>query len=289
MTPANMPASPAPDLPLEDELGDVLEKAMRRAGMDDQALALRSGVARAKILDAIDYRPELDAAELQRLAAALGLNEVGFSALANGRYPRPVIDGLPFWVRPLRMPHGIGVVNAYLVAEAEGVPGLLFDTGTDIAALERAMQPTRAGIRAVFLTHAETEHAGGLCDVVAHFGRPSAFVPVGADTPCGKPAGEGETMTVGRLEVTVFSTPGHSPAHNCYRVGMPSVPAGRALLVSGDLVFAGSAGGGYFCHRQLGTHLRRVLGAVPPDTVVAPGHGPLTTVENELRYNPFLG
>jgi hydroxyacylglutathione hydrolase len=34
--------------------------------------------------------------------------------------------------------------------------------------------------------------------------------------------------------------------------------------------------------------LRRVLGAVPPATVIAPGHGPLTTVENELRYNPFV-
>ncbi len=69
---------------------------------------------------------------------------------------------------------------------------------------------------------------------------------------------------------------------------MPSIHAGRPLLVSGDLIFAGSAGGGYFCHRQLHTHLRRVLGAVPPSTVIAPGHGPLTTVENELRYNPFL-
>ena len=187
------------------------------------------------------------------------------------------------------MPHGIGVVNAYLVAEDEGVPGLLFDTGSDIAALERAMQPIRTGIRSVFLTHVETEHAGALCEVVAHFGRPAAFIPKEASAPCGAPVGEGETMTFGRLEVTVFSTPGHSPAHNCYRVRMPSVPTGRALLVSGDLVFAGSAGGGYFCHRQLATHLRRVLGAVPPDTVIAPGHGPLTTVENELRYNPFLG
>jgi glyoxylase-like metal-dependent hydrolase (beta-lactamase superfamily II) len=140
----------------------------------------------------------------------------------------------------------------------------------------------------VFLTHVETEHAGGLCDVVAHFGKPAAFIPRGAVAPCGSPVGEGEVKTFGQLEVTVFSTPGHSPAHNCYLVRTAAVREGRPLLVSGDLVFAGSAGGGYFCHRQLQTHLRRVLGAVPPATVIAPGHGPLTTVENELRYNPFL-
>ena len=54
-------------------------------------------------------------------------------------------------------------------------------------------------------------------------------------------------------------------------------------------MFAGSVGGAYFSHEQLQASLRRVLAAVPPSTVIAPGHGPLTTVENELRYNPFVG
>ena len=72
---------------LEDELGDVLEKAMNCAGLTPEALAERSGVAVSRILDAIDYRPELGAAECSRLAAALGLNEVGLCALASGKYP----------------------------------------------------------------------------------------------------------------------------------------------------------------------------------------------------------
>jgi glyoxylase-like metal-dependent hydrolase (beta-lactamase superfamily II) len=88
--------------------------------------------------------------------------------------------------------------------------------------------------------------------------------------------------------VTVFSTPGHAAAHNCYLVSAPGARSGNSLLISGDLIFAGSAGGGYFCHRQLRTHLRRVLEAVPPATIVAPGHGPMTTAENELRFNPFV-
>jgi glyoxylase-like metal-dependent hydrolase (beta-lactamase superfamily II) len=60
------------------------------------------------------------------------------------------------------------------------------------------------------------------------------------------------------------------------------------LLLSGDLFFAGSIGGAHFCQKQLATHLRRMLSAVPPNTVIAPGHGPMTTAENELRYNPFV-
>jgi glyoxylase-like metal-dependent hydrolase (beta-lactamase superfamily II) len=100
--------------------------------------------------------------------------------------------------------------------------------------------------------------------------------------------GEGETKVFGPLEITAYTTPGHAAAHNCYVVRAPAVRTGARLLVSGDLVFAGSAGGGYFSHEQLQTNLRRVLHAVPANTVIAPGHGPLTTVENELRYNPFV-
>jgi glyoxylase-like metal-dependent hydrolase (beta-lactamase superfamily II) len=60
------------------------------------------------------------------------------------------------------------------------------------------------------------------------------------------------------------------------------------LLVSGDLVFAGSVGGGFFSDEQLTASVRRMLHLLPPSAVIAPGHGPMTTVENELRFNPFV-
>lgn len=275
-------------VPLEDELGDVLDKAMRRAGLTDESLAERAGVRAGRILDAIDYRPELTADELRRLAAALDLNEVGLCALAAGSYPRPEIGPLPFCVRPLRMPHGIGVVNAYLVGECGSSRAVLFDTGAGLMALEAVWPQAIHSLDAVFLTHIEAEHAGGLCDVVARFGVSSAFIPRGAQAPCGREMGEGEAENFGPIEITAYTTPGHAAAHNCYVVRTPATPHGGTLLVSGDLVFAGSTGGGYFSHEQLRANLQRVLGAVPPSTVIAPGHGPLTTVENELHYNPFV-
>jgi len=275
-------------LPLEDELGDVLEKAMHRAGLTDESLAARTGVPAGRILDAIDYRSELNSDELRRLAGVLGLNEVGLCALGAGRYPRPEIGALPFCVWPLRMPHGIGVVNAYLVGECGSSRAVLFDTGAGLAALEAVWPRQIREVEAVFLTHVEAEHAGGLCAVVARFGVTSAFIPRGARAPCGRAMGEGDAKACGPLAISAFTTPGHAAAHNCYLVRAPAARKGDALLVSGDLVFAGSAGGGYFSPAQLEISLRRVLDAVPPATVIAPGHGPLTTVENELRYNPFV-
>ena len=275
-------------LPLEDELGDVLDKAMHRAGLTDESLAARTGIGAGRILDAIDYRSDLTCDELRQLATVLGLNEVGLCALGSGRYPSPEIGPLPFCVWPLRMSHGVGVANAYLVGECGGERAVLFDTGAGIGTLEAVWPRSICQLDAVFVTHVEAEHAGGLCAVVARFGVTAAFIPRGAEAPCGQPVGEGETKTFGPLEITAFTTPGHAAAHNCYVVRAPAARSGGALLVSGDLVFAGSAGGGYFSHEQLQANLRRVLGAVEPSTVIAPGHGPLTTVENELRYNPFV-
>jgi hydroxyacylglutathione hydrolase len=140
----------------------------------------------------------------------------------------------------------------------------------------------------VFLTHVEAEHAGGLCAVVERFGGAPAFIPRGAQAACGQAMGEGEVRSFGPLEVAAFTTPGHAAQHNCYLVRAPAARHGSALLISGDLVFAGSAGGAYFSQEQMQANLRRVLRTVPSDTVIAPGHGPLTTAENELRYNPFV-
>lgn len=275
-----------PTLALEDELGDVLEKAIRGRRCAVEAIATQANVTIGRLRDALDYRSELSCAELERLAGVLRLNEVGLCALAAGRYPQPEIGPLPFTVWPLRMPHGIGVANAYLIGEPGSSRAVLFDTGAGISALEAVWPTGVRSLAAVFLTHVEGEHVGGLCEVVARFDAPEAFVPVGAQAPCGAPMGEGAKWCSGGLKVTAFATPGHSAAHSCYLVTLDArLPA---VLISGDLVFAGSAGGGYFSPEELQTSLRRMLTLCPPCTVIAPGHGPLTTVENELRYNPFM-
>lgn len=282
------PLTPSLQVPLEDELGDVIEKAMTCAGLTPEALAEKSSVSLAAILDAIDYRPDLRPCDCSKLASALGLNEVGLCALASGRYPLPEPEGLPFCVWPLRMAHGIGVVNAYLVGCDEPGRALLFDTGPSREVLDEVWPAAVRALDGIFVTHVEHEHAGGLPGVAAHFEGTDAFAPLGAVLPGCLPLGEGDTRVLGGLRVTAYRTPGHSATHNCYHVRSERLPAARTLLISGDLIFAGSAGGPYHCRRQLREHLRRVLAAVPEDTLIAPGHGPMTTAGNELRFNPFV-
>lgn len=273
--------------PLEDELGDVLEKAMRCSEIDEAELGRRTGVPVEKIRDACDYRYDFTAEETRRLASALGLNEVGVAALALGKYPLPTVGGLPFCLYPLRTPHGIGVANAYIVAECGAQAGILFDTGGDAAVLRRVWPAAIKRIDAIFITHAETEHLAGLSDVRRLFGPAPVFGPRGAALPGMVALEEGARMKLGRIDVETLATPGHAEAHNCYVVRMEGAPCGRLLLVSGDILFAGSVGGAYFCGERLRTHVRRLL-ELPEETAVAPGHGPLTTIRNERTFNPFV-
>lgn len=274
--------------PLEDELGDVLEKAIRHTGLNEQAIAAKAGVDAGKIRDAIDYRYDLTVAELRRLAGVLHLNELGVQALAEGRYPLPRIAGLPCCLYPLRTPHGIGVANAYIVADCCRGSGVLFDTGGDPVMLRRVWPAAIKRLDGVFITHAETEHAGGLADVVKQFGPVPVFGPVASEIPGAAALAEGARVSLGGFEIEALATPGHAEAHNCYVVRVPRVAECVALLVSGDLFFAGSVGGAHFSEVQLKYQLARLLKTLPPSTVVAPGHGPLTTIKNEQEFNPFV-
>lgn len=274
-------------LALEDELGDVVEKAMRCAHLTLPELAARSGIDVSRLHDVLDYRYELSPQEIHALASALGLNPAGFAALANGNYPLPSISSLPCCLYPLRFPHGIGLANAYIAADCSAASGLLFDTGADFNQLRRLWPRGIKNLQAVFLTHVESEHTGGLAECRQRFPDTPVFGPPGTSLPGVTALAEGARLVFGGFEVEALNTPGHAEAHNAYLVRVPRARAAPPLLLGGDLIFAGSLGGAYCCPRQLLGHVHRLLDHLPADTVIAPGHGPLTTIGHERTHNPF--
>ena len=275
-----------PAAPLEDEVGDVLEKGMRRAGLSLEKLSGRANVQESRLRDALDYRSELTSPELARLAAVLRLNEVGLCALGAGKYPLPEIGPLPFCVWPLRNPHGVGCANAYLVARCGSDTGLLFDTGNPSPGICGQWPAGIRKLEAIFITHLEAEHAGGLCEISRRFDVTTILVPSGTGQSCGMETADGHAFVHDGLQVTTFATPGHAAAHNCYWIRSVTGRRG-SLLISGDLLFAASVGAGYFSSAQQDSSLQRILKTVSTDAIVAPGHGPMTTLGHELAFNPF--
>ena len=96
---------------------------------------------------------------------------------------------------------------------------------------------------------------------------------------------EGDNITLGKDELKVIDVPGHSPGHICFYC------AAQDFIVSGDTLFNRSIGrtdlpGGN--HETLLMNIREKLFVLPDETIVYSGHGPVTTIGEEKKYNPFL-
>ena len=97
---------------------------------------------------------------------------------------------------------------------------------------------------------------------------------------------EGDTVTVGKLTLNVYETPGHTPGHVVFHH-----PESKLALV-GDVLFQGSVGRTDFprsSHADLVDSIVTKLWPLGDDTNFIPGHGPTSTFGHERTYNPFVG
>jgi glyoxylase-like metal-dependent hydrolase (beta-lactamase superfamily II) len=90
-------------------------------------------------------------------------------------------------------------------------------------------------------------------------------------------------LEIGPFRVRTLHTPGHTPGSVTY-----VLEDGAAAAFCGDTLFAGSAGSPRAGYEALLDSLKRKLATLPATTVFYPGHGPATTLANELARNPFL-
>ncbi|PXY19226.1 MBL fold metallo-hydrolase [Prauserella muralis] len=210
-------------------------------------------------------------------------------------------------------PAGAFHANCYLLAPGPGGGCVVVDPGQDaLPGVADALREHRLTPAAVLATHGHVDHVHSAAELAdAHRvpvwirpeDRPLLSDPLkglgpdlaGAlgDLRLTEPArvaelGEGELELAG-LRVEVLHTPGHTPGSAVFRL---ATEEGGQLALTGDTVFAGSVGrtdlpGGD--PRELGTSLRRMMAALPDDTVLLPGHGGTSTVGREKATNPFLG
>ena len=112
----------------------------------------------------------------------------------------------------------------------------------------------------------------------------SAFIGVTISSPAAKSTVKGgDTLTLGEAKIQIIETPGHTQGG--ISLYFPN------LLFAGDTLFHESIGRTDFPggnQRQLLKSIRERLLILPPDTLVLPGHGPATTIEHEIKSNPFI-
>jgi glyoxylase-like metal-dependent hydrolase (beta-lactamase superfamily II) len=202
--------------------------------------------------------------------------------------------------QPLLGPIG---TNCYVVrSDLTATEALVVDPSGDATELRLTLARLGASCSAILVTHGHFDHLLGVADLAEGTGAP-VHMPEGErmllETPEERytPAGitlrahvpdvtleGGETLEVAGMSFDVLPVPGHSPAHLAYYAD--------GCLFSGDVLFAGSVGRTDLPGADweiLLASIRMLVDTFPPDTVVYPGHGPITTLGDELARNPFLG
>jgi hydroxyacylglutathione hydrolase len=204
-----------------------------------------------------------------------------------------------------QLPLGPLQTNCYILSNNDG-ECIIFDPGEEAATLIQYIRTKKLKPLAILLTHAHFDHIGALDDIRDFFKIP-AYVHekeakwlldpalngsqlfMGTDPvrlrPADKIIAAEEELVIGTFSFKLLKTPGHSPGSVSFYV------AEQGLIFSGDVLFKDSIGrtdlpGGN--HNELMKSIHEQLLTLPEDTIVLSGHGPVTTLLDELESNPFL-
>ena len=200
---------------------------------------------------------------------------------------------------------GAFAVNTYLLTDEATGQSAIVDTGEtdELVRHLQALEPA-PNIQMILLTHSHLDHAGSLqllqevWDVPTYL--PKDDLPLfetlpmqgrmfgmpHLDRPCGRidhMVSDGDAVTLGETTLRFFATPGHTPGQGCWH--------DEHDMIVGDTLFAGSIGRTDFplSDPSLAVESLRRLMSLPGHLRVHSGHGPMTTLEAELKTNPFLG
>lgn len=202
------------------------------------------------------------------------------------------------------LPVGPLQCNCSIIGDETTREAMVIDPGDDIADILAVIAKQNLEVKQIVITHAHIDRVGGAMKLRAATGAPillnqndSALLKM-LDiqaawlgmAPPGKveidhSINESDNVSAGPLQGEVLHTPGHTEGSICLYF-----PAEKKLI-AGDTLFAGSIGrtdlpGGSFDKIIRSLH-EKVL-ALPDDTIVVPGHGPLTSIGEERESNPFL-
>ncbi|MDR1979958.1 MAG: MBL fold metallo-hydrolase [Synergistaceae bacterium] len=202
-----------------------------------------------------------------------------------------------------RFPLGALWTNGYLFFDDEG-SAFFVDPGGDVGEVLEYLERQRLTLKAVLLTHGHLDHIAGIEKFVPLVKDDIYIAPEDAPllrhppeemrqilrmecpgVDVFKTVADGDVFAVGKIEIKVMATPGHTQGSVCYLISRGE----KNILASGDTLFAQSVGrtdlpGGDF--RMLMASLQK-LAALPDDLPVLPGHGASTTIGQERKSNPF--
>jgi len=271
---------------LEDHLGDIIRKERAMTGVSAADAARAAGMSEADYVALEKSGQTAAKIKFPELAALLGLNAAKLAGIAQGWLPS--VKDLSPWreVRQITTTDDGTEVHCYLVWDEVTREAALFDTGWDAAPVLKIVADEQLQLKHVFITHAHPDHIAGLEKIRDVF--PKIFLHSDSKTALPQHKNRrNDHIHLGSLRITNRETPGHAEDGVTYIVGNWSEDAPYIAIV-GDAIFAGSMGGAGQIGALAKQKVREQILSLPPDTLICPGHGPLTTVAEEKANNPFF-
>lgn len=267
-------------IPLEDTAADVIGKAQRGLRLSDSQLAEKSGAATEHIRQLRDG--EFDEETLRRVAPVLQLDADSLVKLASGAWQPEKIEEIA-GLAQFNTTYGDMTVNSYSVWDPKTREAIAFDTGADSSGMLRRAAVDDLSFMLILLTHSHPDHIADLPRLSSGTGAPIFISSLEPLRDAGT-IGEGQMFNVGALRIEVRITSGHSVGGTTFVIN----GLARPVAIVGDSLFAGSMGGGAVSYDDaMRNNVEKIL-TLPDETVLCPGHGPLTTVGKEKRENPFF-
>ena len=265
-------------IPLEDNVGDIIGKAQRGLRLSDSQLAEKSGVGAEQIRKLREGH--VDEKTVEQVAPVLQLNARALRELAAWQPQKiDMFDGLAQFVTDYS---GMSVYS-YLVWEPETRDAVAFDTGADCREMLRKIDKEKLRVKLILLTHAHPDHIADLPRLREETGAP-IFISSRESIPGAEAIEEGKIFRLGKIDINTRLTWGHSPGGMTYVVTGSHLP----IAIVGDSLFAGSMGGGTVSYEEAVRNNAEKILTLPGETIICPGHGPMTTVGEEKMHNPFF-
>jgi glyoxylase-like metal-dependent hydrolase (beta-lactamase superfamily II) len=271
---------------LEDHLGDIIRKGRDASGLSSADAAKAAGLSESEFAALEETGNAPRPFQFQPLAGAINLNAAKLEGIAKGWLP--ATPDLSLW-RELRVISTTAnnlTVNSFLVWDEMSREAAFFDTGWDAAPAFKLIEEFGLEPRHLFLTHMHDDHVAAMGDIRAKF--PKIHLHTSSKTAPPQHRNRANDFThLGSLRITNRDTPGHAEEGVTYIIGGWSEDAPHVAIV-GDAIFAGSMGRGKQSWDLARQKVREQIFSLPPDTLICPGHGPLTTVAGEKSHNPFF-
>jgi len=271
-------------IPLEDNFDDVINKAQRGLAITDEQLAHRAQITPADL--AALKAGKFHEVAARRVAQHLRLHSDALVELGKKAwFPTQPVFRTGFAAFNGKFEDM--TVNSYIIWDERTRHAAIFDPGASGENLLEIVSSEKLNVRSIFLTHTHDDHIADLgkvadatkAEVWSSEREPVAF-------PGAKVFKEGAFFHLGPFAIKTLTTSGHSPGGVTYFITGLSYP----LAIVGDSLFSASMGGAPTpaAYSEALTNNRRHILTLYADTVLACGHGPLTTVAQERKHNPFL-